>query len=135
MKLKITVAIPGKIILNTETTEVIVQTTTGKIGILPNHAPLIAAIETSVLTLKNTGDQKTFLVISDGYISLEKNEIFIATDRCILENKIDKKKLENDYKIALEKYNKAQKIGKKYIAYKTLKRINACYEILNYRRQ
>ena len=135
MKLKIKVAIPGKIIWEDEIIEAVIQTTTGKIGILPNHAPLVAAIETSVLTLKNTDNKTTLLVISDGYVSLEKNSIFIATDRCILEDKIDPKKLEQDYKIALEKYNTAEKLGKKYIANKTLKRINACYEVLNYKKQ
>lgn len=135
MKLKIKIAIPGKVIWEDEVTEVIIQTTTGKIGILPNHAPLIAAIETSVLTLKDTFNKTTLLVISDGYIALEKNSVFIATDRCILENKIDSKKLEQDYKIALEKYNSAEKLGKKSIANKTLKRINACYEILNSKKQ
>jgi F0F1-type ATP synthase epsilon subunit len=74
------------------------------------------------------------MVISDGYLSLEKNSIFIATDRCILEDKIDSKKLEADYKSALERYNIAKKPGKKYIANKALKRINACYEILNYKK-
>ena len=41
--------------------------------------------------------------------------------------------LEEDYKTALERYNNAEKPGKKYIANKALKRINACYEILSYR--
>lgn len=133
MKLKAKIAIPGKVIWEGEANEINIQTTTGKIGILPNHAPLVTAIETSVLTIKNI-EETTFMVISDGYLSLEKNSIFIATDRCILENKIDSKKLEADYKSALERYNIAKKPGKKYIANKALKRINACYEILNYRK-
>ena len=135
MNLKIKVAIPGRITWEGEGQEMIIQTTTGKMGILPNHAPLISAIETSVLTIKRAESLPVLMVISDGYISLEKNNIFIATDRCILENKIDASKLELDYKIALEKYNTAKKPGKKYIANKTLKRINACYEILNYKKE
>ena len=127
MKLKAKIAIPGKVIWEGEANEINIQTTTGKIGILPNHAPLVTAIETSVLTIKNI-EKTTFMVISDGYLSLEKNSIFIATDR------IDSKKLEADYKSALERYNIAKKPGKKYIANKALKRINACYEILNYKK-
>ena len=133
MKLKIKVAIPGKIIWEGEANEIKIQTTTGKIGILPNHAPLISAIETSVLTIKQ--EKTVFMVISDGYISLEKNSVFIATDRCILEESINIEKLEENYKLALEKYNNAKKPGKKYIANKNLKRVNACYEILNYRKE
>ena len=39
MKLKIKIAIPGKVIWESEANEINIQTTTGKIGILPNHAP------------------------------------------------------------------------------------------------
>nr|YP_009240379.1 ATP syntahse CF1 epsilon chain [Gymnochlora stellata]BAU62513.1 ATP syntahse CF1 epsilon chain [Gymnochlora stellata] len=132
LKLKTKIAVPGKILWEGEVDEIKVQTTTGKIGILPNHVSLITAIETSVLTLKQ--DKKIYMVISDGYLSVEKNCVFIATDRCILEENIDEKKLDENYKIALERYNEAKKPGKKYIANKALKRINACYEIINYRK-
>lgn len=132
MKLKAKIAIPGKVVWEGEAKEIGIQTTTGKIGILPNHAPLVAAIETSVLSIKD--ENTTLMVISDGYLSLEKNSIFIATDRCILEEKIDPKKLDTDYKLAKERYNEAKKPGKKYIANKALKRIKACYEILDYRK-
>jgi len=133
MKLKVKIAIPGKVVWENEVDEVNIQTTTGKIGILPNHAPIIATVETSVLRMKNNESQNPILmVISDGYLSLEKNSIFIATDRCILEDNINASKLEQDYKVALERYNNAEKPGKKYIANKALKRINACYEILSY---
>jgi F-type H+-transporting ATPase subunit epsilon len=132
MKLSIKIAIPGKIIWEGEANEINVQTTSGKIGILPNHTPLIAALETSVLTIKK--ETTTLMVISDGYISVEKNNIFIAIDRCILEEKINKETLEKTYKTALEKLNNAKTPGKKQIATKALKRVNSCYEILEYRK-
>ena len=132
MKLKVKVAIPGKVVWEGEASEISVQTTTGKIGILPNHAPLVAAIETNVLSIKNENDT-TFMVVSDGYLSLEKNNIFIATDRCILENRIDRNKVKEDYDIALERAKNAKKPGKKYMANKALKRVQACFKILEYR--
>ena len=132
MKLKIKVAIPGKVVWEGQASEISVQTTTGRIGILPNHAPLVAAIETSVLSIKDETNT-TFMVISDGYLSLEKNSLFIATDRCILEDKIDREKLKEDYEVATEKANNAKKPGKKYIANKALKRVQACSKILEYR--
>jgi F-type H+-transporting ATPase subunit epsilon len=132
MKLKVKIAIPGKVIWEGEASEINVQTTTGKIGILPNHAPLVAAIETNVLTIKNDSTT-TFMVVSDGYLSLEKNNIFIATDRCILESRINKDKLKQDYDIALERAKAAKKPGKKYMANKALKRVQACFKILEYK--
>ena len=132
MKLKVKVAIPGKVVWEGEASEISVQTTTGKIGILPNHAPLVAAIETNVLSIKNENNT-TFMVVSDGYLSLEKNNIFIATDRCILEDRIDKNKLKTDYEVALERARTAKKPGKKYMANKALKRVQACFKILEYK--
>ena len=64
MKLKIKVAIPGRVIWEGEGAEMTIQTTTGKMGILPNHAPLVAAIETSVLTIKNEDNTTSLMVIS-----------------------------------------------------------------------
>ena len=134
MKLKAKIAIPGKVVWEGEAKEIGIQTTTGKIGILPNHAPLVAAIETSVLSIKD--EQTELMVISDGYLSLEKNSIFIATDRCILEDKIEpREKLDKDLALAKERFNNAQKPGKKYIAEKAINRIKACYKILDYRQQ
>lgn len=135
MKLKIKVAIPGQIIWEGEGIEMSIQTTTGKMGILPNHAPLVAALEGSVLTIKNNENTTSLMAISDGYISLEKNNVFIATDRCVLEERIDSNKLDIEYKIALEKYNTAERPVKKLLAQRTLRRLNACYEILKYRKQ
>jgi F-type H+-transporting ATPase subunit epsilon len=132
MKLKVKVAIPGKIVWEGEASEIIIQTTTGKIGILPNHAPLVTTIETNILEIKDDNNT-TFMVLSDGYLSLEKNNMFIATDRCILENRIDKEKLKQDYEIALKRAKTAKKPGKKYIANKTLKRVQACFKILEYK--
>lgn len=132
MKLSIKVAIPGAIIWQGEADEINVQTTGGKIGILPNHTPLLAAVETSVLTVKN--EETTLMVISEGYLSLEKNEIFIAVDRCILEKRIKKEKLEKAYEMALEQFNKANTPATKLFATKSLKRVNSCYEILEYRK-
>lgn len=130
MKLKIKIAIPGRVVWESEANEINIQTTTGKIGILPNHAPLLTAIETGVLTIKDE-NQNNYMVLSDGYLSLNKNSLFIATDRCILENSIDSTKIEQDYKIAVKNFNNAKTPGKKYIANKALKRVNACFEVLN----
>ena len=130
MKLKVKIAIPGKVVWESEANEINIQTTTGKIGILPNHAPLVTAIETGVLTIKDES-QNNYMVLSDGYLSLNKNSIFIATDRCILQESIDSTKIEQDNKIAIENFNNAKTPGKKSIANKSLKRINACFEVLS----
>ena len=45
MSLKIRVITPDKIVWNTPAEEVILPSTTGQLGILSSHAPLITALE------------------------------------------------------------------------------------------
>ena len=129
MKLYLKIAIPGSIIWEGEATEIIVQTGNGKIGILPNHIPLLATIKSSILTVKDTNKKR--MVISDGYISVENNQVFIATDRCFLEEKLKKDKIDEKYNKALERLKLAKKPTQKYMAEKALKRISCCYDLLN----
>lgn len=135
MKLSIKILIPGAVAWSGEAEQINIQTTSGKITILPNHISLLSVIETSVLAIKLNDSQLKLVVISDGYLSItENNEINIVADRCISEEKINLEKLEKNYKEAIERVNQAKTPTRKYMANKALKRFNCCYEILNYRK-
>lgn len=129
MKLYLKIAVPGSIIWEGEANEISVQTITGKIGILPNHISILSVIETSILVVKSETTKR--MVISDGYISVENNQVFIATDRCFLEENITKEKIDKKYTEILEKIKQADKPTKKAMANKALKRVNCCYNLLN----
>ena len=45
MKLNLRVMAPNRIVWNSEVEEIILSTNSGKIGILPNHAPLLTALD------------------------------------------------------------------------------------------
>ena len=52
MSLNIRVITPDRVVLSTSATEAILPSTTGQVGVLVNHAPLLTAIDVGVYALK-----------------------------------------------------------------------------------
>ena len=63
MSLKIRVITPDKIVWNTPAEEVILPSTTGQLGILSSHAPLITALEIGVLRVKLEDSWKPMVLL------------------------------------------------------------------------
>ena len=63
MSLKIRVITPDKIVWNTPAEEVVLPSTTGQLGILDNHAPLITALEIGVLRVKLENNWKPMILL------------------------------------------------------------------------
>ena len=76
MSLKIRVITPDKIVWNTPAEEVILPSTTGQLGILSSHAPLITALEIGVLRVKLEDSWKP-MVLLGGFAEVENDEITI----------------------------------------------------------
>ena len=63
---------PEDIIWNQEVEEVILPTTTGQIGILPNHSSIITGLDIGVLKLRSGSIEKRLVI--DGGFALVKND-------------------------------------------------------------
>ena len=70
---------PDRIVWNTSADEVVLPSTSGQIGILPNHAPLITTLEIGVLRLKFEGNWKPIIVLG-GFAEIEDDEIIILVN-------------------------------------------------------
>ena len=79
MSLKIRVITPDKIVWNTPAEEVILPSTTGQLGILSSHAPLITALEIGVLRVKLEDSWKP-MVLLGGFAEVENDEITILVN-------------------------------------------------------
>ena len=90
MSLKIRVITPDKIVWNTPAEEVVLPSTTGQLGILNDHAPLITALEIGVLRVKLENSWKPMILLG-GFAEVENNE---AT---ILVNGVKKPKINDDW--------------------------------------
>ena len=124
---------PGMPVSNTPVYEVILPTTTGKIGIAKDHAFLKSTLDVGVLLSKVTEKDKwTPLVVFGGVFSVSKNEINVFPGRT---EEVSKEKAD-DYK---KQFNQATQdlfdantTKEKLIAVQRLRRANARLEAVGY---
>jgi len=76
MTLTVKVIAPDQTILDTVAEEVILPSSTGQLGILTDHAPLISALETGVLRFRK---DKTWsaIALTGGFAEVEENEVTV----------------------------------------------------------
>ena len=73
---------PNKKIFSEEIDELIVNTTNGQIGILPNHIQLVTRIKPSEMIIKIKG-KKHYFAITGGFLEVDKNKIVIIADYAV----------------------------------------------------
>ena len=96
MDITVTLLSTNKVIKDWNVKEVILPTTTGELGILPNHSELITALDIGVIRVK--ADSKWLqIVILDGVAEVKKNKLKIFVRQA--------EEL-NDIKISLEQAKK-----------------------------
>jgi F-type H+-transporting ATPase subunit epsilon len=64
MSLNVRVITPDKIVWDQAVDELILPSSTGQLGILNDHAPLLTALDIGVLRLKVSGDWNYFVLIT-----------------------------------------------------------------------
>ena len=99
MALHLKIVTPEKLIFDEEVSQVNVSTEQGILGILPNHANLMAKLEPGELVIKKGGKVDT-LAVGDGFLQISNNQLTIMTDLAVNEEDIDEKTVEEAKKRA-----------------------------------
>ena len=76
MSLNVRVITPDKVVWDALAEELILPSSTGQIGILTDHAPLLTALDIGVMRLKSN-DNWTSIVIMEGFAEVEENKVTI----------------------------------------------------------
>ncbi|ELS34685.1 MULTISPECIES: ATP synthase F1 subunit epsilon [Pseudanabaena] len=76
MTLTVKVISPDRTILDTVAEEVILPSSTGQLGILTDHAPLISALEVGVLRLRKDKAWSA-IALTGGFAEVEENEVTV----------------------------------------------------------
>jgi F-type H+-transporting ATPase subunit epsilon len=76
MTLTVKVIAPDQTILDTVAEEVILPSSTGQLGILTDHAPLISALETGVLRFRKDKAWAA-IALTGGFAEVEENEVTV----------------------------------------------------------
>ena len=98
-QLHLKIVTPEKLLLDEEVSQVNAPTEQGEIGILPNHANLMAKLEPGELVIKK-GNKEDRLAVGDGFLQITDNNLTIMTDLAVNEQDIDEKAVEEAKKRA-----------------------------------
>ena len=76
MSLNVRVITPDKVVWDADAEELILPSSTGQLGILTNHTPLLTALDIGVMRLK-VGTNWTSIVLMEGFAEVEDNKVTI----------------------------------------------------------
>ena len=88
MTLTVRVITPDNVVWDEEVQELILPSTTGQLGILSNHAPLLTALEIGVMRVRPGKDWKNIAVMG-GFAEVENNEVKVLVNAAELGTNID----------------------------------------------
>lgn len=129
-ELNLKIVTPEKEIYNETVDQVNVSTSEGEIGILPNHANLMAKVMPGELMVKK-GSKTDVLAVGEGFLSVSGNILTIMTDLAVDEADINEKAVEEakkraeqalEQKLSDEEYAETLAILEKSLAQLRVKR-------------
>jgi len=88
MSLNVRVITPDKVVWDAQVEELILPSSTGQLGILVDHAPLLTALDIGVMRLK-TDAGWTSIVLMEGFAEVEDNKVTILCNGAEEGNSID----------------------------------------------
>jgi F-type H+-transporting ATPase subunit epsilon len=106
MTLTVRVIAPDKTVWDSTADEVILPSTTGQLGILSGHAPLLTALETGVMRVR-PGKDWLSIALMGGFAEVENNEVTILVNGAERGDKIDKAQAQAAYSEAQARFAKA----------------------------
>ncbi|MGL5760709.1 MAG: ATP synthase F1 subunit epsilon, partial [Cetobacterium sp.] len=102
---KLELVTPLSKILSEEVNFVMLRTTEGDMGILPNHSPFVAGLATGEMKVRNNGQEK-FYYVSGGFVEISDNVVTILADEAMDVKDIDLEAARKEAQIAKEKLEK-----------------------------
>jgi len=87
-KIEFEVVTPERQVLRAEVDEVVLPSVDGYLGVLPGHAPLLAALGTGEISYR-VGKQRHFLAASRGYAEVLRESVSVLAETCEKAEEID----------------------------------------------
>lgn len=107
MVMTVRVIAPDKTVWDAPAEEVILPSTTGQLGILSNHAPLLTALETGVMRVRSGKDWLS-IALMGGFAEVENNELTVLVNGAVRGDTIDLTTAKANYTQAKEQLTKAE---------------------------
>jgi F-type H+-transporting ATPase subunit epsilon len=107
MPLTVRVIAPDKTVWDSTASEVILPSTTGQIGILSGHAPLLTALDTGVMRVR-ADKEWVAIALMGGFAEVERDEVTILVNSAERGDAIDVEEAREAYSEAEARLSKAQ---------------------------
>ncbi|MBE9139375.1 F0F1 ATP synthase subunit epsilon [Nodosilinea sp. LEGE 07088] len=102
MALTVRVIAPDKTVWDSEADEVILPSTTGQLGILAGHAPLLTALDVGVMRVR-ADKEWVPIALMGGFAEVDTNEVIILVNGAERGDAIDAVKAQTAYQEAEER--------------------------------
>lgn len=130
MTLNVSVISPNKTVWDNSAEEIILPSTTGQLGVLTGHAPLLTALGVGVMRIRDGKTWKS-LALLGGIAEVEENEVKILVNGAELGDDIDKNQASIDFENAEQTLKAAEQSNdrqKKIQANQAFKKARALYQ-------
>ena len=107
MTLTVRVVAPDKTVWDSPAEEVILPSTTGQLGILTGHAPLLTALDIGVMRVR-PGKEWVAIALMGGFAEVDNDEVTILVNGAEKGESIDKEKAKAALSEAESKLNRVQ---------------------------
>ena len=94
MPLTVRVIAPDKTVWDSQAEEVILPSTTGQLGILGGHAPMLTALDTGVMRVRSDKNTWVPIALMGGFAEVDADEVIILVNGAERGDSIDKEEVE-----------------------------------------
>lgn len=133
MRLQVVILTPDRIFKNEEAEELVLPTSTGQIGVLMGHAPLITALDIGPILFR----QKTgwvALALMGGFALVQENQVTILVNEVVTSSSVDIKEAETTLKESIDRLQQVGGRKEKVEATFSFKRARARYQIVTWKK-
>ena len=124
MSLNVRVITPDKVVWDASAEELILPSSTGQLGILTDHAPLLTALDIGVMRVR-TDKEWTPIVLMGGFAEVENNELTILVNGAEEGSSIDKEEAQKELEEATIRFNEAESSKDRIEATQNLRKARA----------
>jgi F-type H+-transporting ATPase subunit epsilon len=110
MTLTVRVVAPDKTVWDSQAEEVILPSTTGQLGILTGHAPLLTALNIGVMRVRANKDWQS-IALMGGFAEVEEDEVIILVNGAERGDQIDREDARTAYSEAESRLNQVRSSG------------------------
>jgi F-type H+-transporting ATPase subunit epsilon len=124
MSLHVNIIAPDRNVWDSNAEEVILPSSTGQLGILKGHAPLLTALDIGVMRVRVDKDWVP-VVLMGGFAEVENDELTILVNGAEEGSKIDKEEAQKTLEIMTARFNEAETSKEKIEATQNLRKARA----------